>query len=406
MECMQNQNKIKVIGLGPEGETFYKQFIKEADIVVGGKRLLNFFQFNDFQQIVFLEKNITSTLTNLKKKLDKNIVILASGDPLFFGIGKKVIDIFGKELIEFYPYLNSIQILASKAKIPYNDITFYSVHGRNFNKEYFLYLVKYNSKIAILTDKKNNINLIIKTLKSSNLKLDNISIVIGQMLGTVNEKIISCNINSHLDIIPSDLDSIIILNREPYKFYNSGLLESEFYYTKNLITKKEVRAVSISLLQLNMDSILWDIGGGSGSISIEAASLCFKGKVFIIEKNKNRIEQIKKNIAKFLCHNIEIIYGDAMNVVNVLPLPDRIFIGGFSGNIEDILDYIKTLKKEIIVVINIVIIEKLFSIVNWCKKNNVKFEVSQIQVSNLNEIGDEFNYFKSQNPVNILKLVF
>ncbi len=406
MECMQTQNRIKVIGIGPNGETFYKNYILEADIIVGGKRLLNFFKFQPLQKIVVLGKNLSEALNELKKEQNSQIVILGSGDPLFFGIGKRLINIFGKDKLQFYPYLNSIQILASKVKIDYSNIVFYSVHGRDFQKERLLSLVKYNSKVGILTDKNNNINLIISTLKNSYLKLDNAYIVIGQMLGTEQEKVLSFKLNDVSELEPSDLDTVIVINESPDLSYRQSIEDNEFFHSKGLITKKEVRGVSISYLHLNMDSVLWDIGGGSGSISVEASSLCFKGKVFVIEKEPDRIKQINENLRKFNCHNVEVINGNAMDVIKKLPKPDRIFVGGFSGDIEEFLNYIKENFNEIIVVLNIVIIEKLYSIINWCRYNGVRFEVNQIQISNLNKIGENTHYFKSQNLINIVKLTF
>ncbi len=406
MGFMQNQNKIRVIGIGPKGETFYREYILSADIIVGGKRLLNFFNFNKKQETIILAKNLQATLENLKSVKNKNIVILASGDPLFFGIGKRLVEIFGKDNLIFHPYLNSIQILAAKIGIDYSNIIYTSFHGRNFNENRLLSFVKYNEKVGILTDKNNNINKIVNSLKNSYLPTKDITVHIGQMLGTTNENIISSTVDDYNWVPPTELDSIIIVNKKIENFYHHSLAEKEIYHFEGLITKKEIRAISISYLNLSFDSIMWDIGGGSGSVSIEASSLCYKGMVYIIEKELERVKLIEKNLKKFRCHNVKVISGNAEDVMKQLPIPNRVFIGGFSGNIENLLDYLKTIaSKNIIVVLNIVLIEKLYSVIKWCQKNNIEFESCQVNVSNLNNIAEKFHYYKAQNPVNIIKLI-
>ena len=398
---MQNQNIINVAGVGPNGEITQKALLEKCDIIVGGERVLKFFEHIECEKI-FIKKNLDNLLSSLKNIKNKNILFLTSGDPFFFGIGKKLIETFGTENITVYPYFNSLQLLASKAKINYEDCINFSIHGRKIDKIKLINIVKNNHKVSVLTDKINNINKIADILS---VHFKELKFILGQMLYTKEENIIFCDIEQLKNIAPSDLDILLIINKN----YNNKMLlandENKFFHEKGLITKKEIRAISLSYLELNEDSIVWDIGAGSGSISVEASFLAPLGQIFAIEKNEKRIKHIKKNIKRFNCHNIETVIGEAPDILNGLPAPDRIFIGGNFGGIKPILNKLTNLfEKNLIVVINIVSIEKINDIISFCKDNNLYFHATSVNIGNLKKIGTDSHYFKANNIVYIFKI--
>ncbi len=395
---MPSQSKIKVIGIGPNGECLRKDLIYNADIIAGGKRLLNSF-FDLKAEKVILDKNLKSKLLYFKNKKDKNIVILASGDPLFYGIGKLLVDIFGTDNLEFYPYLNSVQLLASKIGINYEDFITVSIHGRKFTDK-IIGKIKFNDKIAILTDKKNNINLLSSTLL--NYLDKNTEVFLGQMIGTNKEKILRLTLEELKNITPSELDTVFIINKHP-NFFRLGIDDDKFIHEAGLITKKEIRVISISMLNLNKDSILWDIGAGSGSVSIEAGNICYEGRVYAFEKNPKRLLQIKENIRKFFCHNVYVIEGSVPESFDGIEKPNRIFIGGFNGDLVELLDKLYNETKALIVA-NIVSVEKLNSFITFAVSNKLKFEIRSIHIGNLKKLGEN-HYFKNQNIVYICKIL-
>ena len=394
-ELLQHQQKVKVIGVAPDGECLKSDEILKADIIAGGRRILNFFKSFKGEKVI-LDKKIRDKLQNLKKLKDKKIVILASGDPLFFGIGKLIIEIFGRDNVEFIPYLNSVQLLCSKFKINYEDFINVSVHGREISNK-IIGKIKYNKRIAVLLDKYNNINKLSEILL--NYLDKNTEIILGQMLGTENERIVLTNLKSLKNIEPSELDTILIFNKKPFKPI-SGIDDNEFYYEKGLITKREIRTIAISQLDLEKNSVVWDIGAGSGAVSIEASTFSYLGNIYAIEKEKKRIELIKKNIEKFKCHNISIINGSAPECLKDIEKPDRVFIGG-TKDLNNLLNFLYENTNSIIVA-NFVTIEKLNLFINFCKDKNLNFDIFSVHVANLNEIGNN-HYFKSQNTVYICK---
>ena len=140
-----------------------------------------------------------------------------------------------------------------------------------------------------------------------------------------------------------------------------GLLDCEFAQRKPLngqITKREIRAISIYTLGLRADDIVWDIGAGTGSISIEAALIAHRGRVFSVERDLDNIDLLEMNIQKFGSDNIEIVAGDAPEVLRNLPTPDAVFIGGSGGRLRDILQEVMLhLKPEGKIVANFAILD-------------------------------------------------
>ena len=140
-----------------------------------------------------------------------------------------------------------------------------------------------------------------------------------------------------------------------------GLLDCEFAQRKPLngqITKREIRAISIYTLGLRADDIVWDIGAGTGSISIEAALIAHRGRVFSVERDLDNIDLLEMNIQKFGSDNIEIVAGDAPEALRNLPTPDAVFIGGSGGRLRDILQEVMLhLKPEGKIVANFAILD-------------------------------------------------
>jgi precorrin-6Y C5,15-methyltransferase (decarboxylating) len=181
-----------------------------------------------------------------------------------------------------------------------------------------------------------------------------------------------------------------------------GISDEEFYQRRpreGLITKQEVRAVSLAKMHLIDDSILWDIGAGSGAISIEASFLIRKGHIYAIEKNDTDVALIKKNIRKFQVPNVEVVHTFAPDNLSKLPAPTAVFVGGSGGRMEEILDIVsQRLKPGGRVVINIVALENLNTAVNTLKARGFVTDVTQINVARSTSVM-ELTRFEALNPV-------
>jgi precorrin-6Y C5,15-methyltransferase (decarboxylating) len=181
-----------------------------------------------------------------------------------------------------------------------------------------------------------------------------------------------------------------------------GTPDHLFAHERGLITKAEVRTVSLSKLRLEKNHVLWDIGAGSGSVSIEAALFITGGKIFALEKSESRISLIKENLKTFKVTNLKTVLADFPQENLRLPAPDRIFIGGGGRNLKAIIKAgAAELKKNGRMVINTVLIANIETAVKALEQSGFKAEVAQVQVSKSKDMPWSTR-LEAQNPVWII----
>ncbi len=180
------------------------------------------------------------------------------------------------------------------------------------------------------------------------------------------------------------------------------IADKDFIRGKVPMTKQEVRAVSVAKLNLFEDSVLIDVGAGTGSVGIEAATYLKKGKVFAVERKFEAVELIKQNIEKFGIKNLEIIHGTAPDDLSIKKF-DRMFVGGSGGNLEEIIKYfIKYGDEKSIIVINAIALETLSKVQNIFEKYKIKnVEIVNISVSRGKKIGG-YTMMYGENPIYII----
>jgi precorrin-6Y C5,15-methyltransferase (decarboxylating) len=349
----------------------------------------------------------------IKENPDSTITLLASGDPMFFGIGRRAVEEFGKDSVEIIPDLSSVQRAFSLIKEPWDDALLISLHGgpdpnRRRKPEYGLddipLILDKRSKIAILTDGINNPSVIAARLVSR----DDIRIYVCEKLGYPEERVAEGSPREIAAQTFADPNVVIIktgaevLKKDNCADIRLGLGEDEIAHSRGLITKDEVRAAAIHKLRLPSEGVLWDIGAGSGSISIEASRLCPELRIFAIEKNQEQINNIKSNINKFAASKINLIEGIAPDVLAALPSPERVFIGGSGGRISEIIESLSARIQSGIVVINAATIETFTAAYESLAKEGYSVEAVQISVAKMKPIGGNHS-FSAQNPVFVVR---
>ncbi len=439
--------KIYAIGIGYKPlDKKAQEIIVSSDIILASKRLFEVFkryeEFNKVKDKVKVINNVDKTINFIRaqsiehraqtesviaskakqsqvsevlqkafgtnSKL-KTIVLLASGDPMFFGIGRRLIGEFGRDKVKILPDLSSIQLAFSRIKEVWSDAFLMSLHGgpdpkkrrklENGLEDIRMLLEKHN-KIAILTDKVNNPSVIAKELTSS------LTMFVCERLGYPDEKIIKGMPEKIAKMRFREPNVVVVIKGQGLEVRGQGdktgfgLTEVEVAHSRGLITKDEIRAIAIHKLRLPQKGVLWDIGAGSGSISIEAARLCHSLKVFAIEKDGNQISNIKKNIIRFNTANVLIIKGEAPDALKKLPAPDRVFIGGSGGRLGRIISFIAKLPVGIII-INAVTIETLNEAVKGLESKGFKTRVSEVAVSRSRIVGGKM-HMSALNPIFII----
>ena len=166
-----------------------------------------------------------------------------------------------------------------------------------------------------------------------------------------------------------------------------GIDDEEFLRDNIPMTKQEIRILTLAKARINSDSVVVDVGAGTGSITIEAAKLAPKGKVFAIERKSEAIELIRRNIEKFSVDNVEIICAEAPNALETLPEFDAAIIGGSGGKLEKILDILYSkLKIGGRIVINAITIQTAAAGLAYFRAHNIKYDAFQVQITRLKKI--------------------
>ena len=398
--------KIHLIGIDSSGLTIDKKTIVESCNAVFCARRLK----DHLQPLLLSRPDIEvfpiSPISEVFSQIDrmpsyKKIALLGGGDPLFFGIGRALFHRFGREVVSVQPAVSSMQMAFARFKIPWDDARFLSVHGRSMEGTFPQIIA--SNKTFLLTDAQNSPDKI-ASLLLMNLGekiCHNFTVHVAENLGCNDERLITDKIASIAKGKFSDLSVMIFIREHIGVEKHFGFQEHELAHTRGLITKDEVRAVSLHALCLPKNGVLWDIGAGSGSLSIEAAGIIPSLRVFAIEAKEEQIENIKINRERFMAASIIPIHGEAPDILRGLPDPDRVFIGGSGGRLSEILDQSVTrLANEGIIVINGVLDTTCQVAPEILHKYGLKVSISRVRVTRYSYPDNQSIDF---NPISVIK---
>lgn len=378
--------------------------ISKSDIVIGAKRIVDSIRSDFVGKKFFLEYNTEKIADIINSNTDSEIAVVFSGDISLFSGGSKLFErlkAFKNCKINTFPGISSLSYLCAKTNIDISKVKILSFHGKD---ELLYHNIDSNEYTFIITSKGEGAREICRKLIS--FGFFDLDVTIGENLSYDNERITTAKPGEFLDMDISDLNCMIIYNPDSDKAISFGLHDEVFARDKVPITKSEVRAVILSKLNISSDSICYDIGAGSGSVSIEMAGLAYEGKVYAVEKNPVAVELIKKNIHNFNAENIELIFAKAPEGLEHILEADKIFIGGSGGELNTVMDIIFASQKHPTIVISAITLETVAQITDILKKAKeygYDTEVTAINVSKSKEVGP-YNMMMAQNMVFIAKL--
>ena len=392
------------MGMTPEDLTArHLKLISEADVLIGGKRLLDHFNASQAKKKP-IGRNIDDVINYVKHQMKrKQIVVLASGDPMFFGIGKRIAQALGPQNILIYPNISTVSAAFARIKEPWGDVRVISLHGKQ-NEQLLYRALNKENRIAVYTDPKKNPSWLAARLL--NKEFVNFKMCVLEQIGSASERMNWYTLREAAARTFTE-PNLVVLKRSPIetdqtKNIQLGAPDGWYDHQEGLITKAEVRAITLSKLRLSTHHILWDLGSGSGSLAIEASLFVKKGKILAVEKNPQRIEQIKNNKKRFGVKNIKVIHDIAPGGLAKLPQPDRIFIGGGGKHLKDIIKAaVEYLKPQGIIVINTVLIPNLNVGITTLNQHRFETNVIQVQINYSQEM-PWAERLEAQNPVWII----
>ena len=331
-----------IIGISDSDEIYFSP--KVMDVISSGKVFSGGLRHHQLVEKFLPEGalwiDITVPLDKVFERYAKHseIVVFASGDPLFFGFTNTVQRLLPDSSIRVYPTFNSLQMLAHRLLLPYHDMRMVSLTGRPW-KAFDAALIRGEKMLGVLTDKVRTPAAI--AARMHEYGYDNYRIYVGEALGnTVSERVREFTVE---EAIKAEFTSpnCMILVRTELRRRPLGMDESEFYLLNgrvNMITKRPVRLQTLSMLDLQNRTVLWDVGSCTGSVSIEAKSAYPDIDVIAFERRPEGEELLRQNSIRWGVPGIRFIGGDFMEQdLSELPRPDAVFIGGHGGRLQELL---------------------------------------------------------------------
>ncbi len=396
--------KVFIIGLGIGSLEYMHnkalKTIESCDCLIGAKRMLK--DFLNLNKQTYENTNPMEICKYINQGEYKTYGVLVSGDSGFYSISKSITGMLinqNKILVENIPAVSSLQYFASKLNLPWDNIKYVSAHGRNIN---IISNVVFNEKTFILTSNDFAPNNICEVL--TNKGLGYLKVSVGENLSYSNERIVEDEAAAIAEMKFQSLAVMIVHNDDSISLdqgYRS-IKDEEFVTGKAPMTKSEVRTVSIAKLDLKSNYTVYDIGAGTGSVSIEVALKLDRGRVYAVEKDEDAAVLIEKNIEKFKTFNVEVIKGIAPETIKELPNPDACFIGGSSGNMDDIINAVLKKNPYVNVVINTITLQSLNEAINCMEKYKFEHvEIINVSVAKSKKTG-KYDLMMGQNPIYII----
>ncbi len=390
---------LKIIGLNEGGIDEFAPKVRaqlaDAEYILGSKRLLEKLPKIKGQQLIEWQKPFNRMREQVLSLRGKPTIIVATGDANWFGISSSLSSFLSPDEYITYPALSSFQLAAAKMHWALQNVTCISLHGRraeNLHK----YLAPKN-RILALTSNAKTLMEVANLLEGRGYKNSNLSVL--ENLGGESESIISFEANQASQQKTADFYVLAIEcvadKNAPMLPLVAGLPDESFIHDGQL-TKREVRACTLAKLAPYPNALLWDIGAGNGSISIEYMRAARGAKSICFERDKKRISNIEKNALALGVPSLEIVAGDALGNIKNQPAPDAIFIGGDVANDELFQSCYKALKTGGRLVANAVTLEGEQAL--FARHKNWGGELVRIEISHAKFVG-HYRLFEPKRPV-------
>jgi precorrin-6Y C5,15-methyltransferase (decarboxylating) len=342
------ESKVQIIGIGDDGveglTAAARQVVEKAEVLVGARQSLASVAGGKAERVE-IGGDWEAVLRKIEATGNKRIVVLATGDPLFYGTARYLCDRLGKARFEVTPHVSSMQLAFARVKESWDDA--YLTNLAIQPLELVVEKARTAAKVGVFTTDAAPPNAVAQALLDR--KIDYFTAYVCENLGAPDE----CVTHGELAEIAKQQFSplnVLILVRKPgvpdrpssmigHRLF--GNPDEAFLQSKpkrGLLTPSEVRAVALALMDIGPTSTVWDVGAGSGSVGIEAAQIASGGQVFAIEMDPEDYSLIASNAERFGIRNLTPILGKAPEAWAGLAAPDAVFVGGTGRQVRRIVE--------------------------------------------------------------------
>mgnify|MGYP002625308556 CR=1 FL=1 len=427
---LSHRPHITLLGIGMGSQKLLtvqgKNSLDQADLLIGARRMVD--SVKRPGQDVFVEYRSQEIRDYIDAHPEyDNIVIVLSGDVGFYSGARKLLEVLcqdsadlrvqrknGSEKseeerdssaqnnteIEIQCGISSVVYFMSQIGLSWDDAKIVSAHGRGCN---LISHICYAEKVFSILGTSDGVAVLAEKLVKYGM--GDVLLYVGENLSYENEKIFVKPASELTEYKGDPLSVICAVNENAgTRLETHGIRDEEFIRGKAPMTKEEVRTVSLSKLRLTADSDCYDVGAGTGSLSIEMALRAHQGQVWAIEKKEDAVELIHRNKVKFAADNLEIVEGLAPEALKDLPAPTHAFIGGSSGNLKEIVKLLLEKNPQVRIVINCITLETVSEALETAKEFGFEEnEIVQLSAARSKAIG-RYHMMMGENPIYIITL--
>lgn len=402
-------SRLTIIGIGPGSAEYFmpaaRNRMREAHTVIAARRILPMLrEVCGAVETEFLPMGkIKDTLEMIDGLLreEKEVALIVSGDPLMYSLYKTILnqEISADWEMEVIPGIGSMQMLGAAFGETMEDARLVSVHGRSRTPGSVALCVTENPKVFFLCSKEQGPAWLSQIMLDYHL--DDVEVFAGANLSYEDQILES---GSPAEMAKKEFPSLcvaMIKNPHPRPVTRPCFLSDEdFERGRTPMTKEEIRVLILHKMKIHPDDVIWDIGAGTGSVSVECARQAPFGQVHSVERDEAAVHLIEKNRDKFELDNLFIYQGDAAERTTDLPVPDKVFIGGSGGKLGEIMKNIAAFDREIRVTVSAVTLETIAEAGEILGNYDADYDVIQATVGRGRKIGS-YHIMDTNNPVMI-----
>ena len=378
--------------------------LEKAELLIGARRIADSVKMP--HHTVIYEYDSEKILKCIEENSQyEHIVIALSGDVGFYSGAKKLLHNLGEDT-RVICGISSVVYFMAKAGLSWDDAKIVSAHGKNCN---LVSLIRSNKKVfAILGTAEGTAEL---ARKLTFYGMGDVFLYVGENLSYDNEKVLVKKASELTEYQGDALSVVCAYNEKAVEeAATHGLPDEEFIRGKAPMTKTEVRTVSLGKLRLQKNSVCYDVGAGTGSVSVEMALCAREGRVYAIEKKEDALALIRQNKEKFALDHMEVISGTAPEALEGLPAPTHAFIGGSSGNLKEIIHVLLEKNRNVRMVINCITLETVSEAMECIRQLKAEDEntvwetdIVQLAVSRSKSIG-RYHMMMGENPIYVITI--
>lgn len=400
--------KVYLVGMGMGNPALLtaeaEHAIRHSDLMIGARRLLDL--FNDLPKTpkfpLVMAKEIAQAIADAESEGEtEQVAVLLSGDTGFYSGAARLYPLLKDYEVETLPGISSLSYFCAKCQTTWHDAYVVSCHGRDGG---IVGAVQSHAKTFVLTGGE----FLVQTLcqKLCDAGLGDLHVWAGEWLSYPQERLVFGTAAALSEDVFDDLAVMLVENPMPVKptYQAPGLPDSAFIRGDVPMTKEEVRTLAVSKLRLQERDVVWDVGAGTGSVSIECALAMPCGSVYAIERKAEACDLIEANRDQFQLCNLHLVEGNAPDVLFELEAPNAVFIGGSGGNLVDIISAALEKNETVRIVIAAITLETLSEALQAIRLYGFqKTELIQVSVSRSHSIS-HYHMMKGENPIYLISM--